>query len=150
MTKRCGDLIHPTFRNHLVLSLDHIPILINETAHEDLARTPNALAAVFLAEKLTAKNLEQTVDSIVAVSKEEEPEAREAVAGWFASYFGTEGTPHEIVAVLEDARRTRSMLQATLEKWKEEGREEGLQEGRTEGAAQAKIDLSRRMLERGA
>ncbi len=161
VTKRLGDLVHPLIPDHLILSLDHIPVLINEIPHEDLARMPNALAAVFLAEKLTEKNLEQTVRAIVAIIKEEEPEAREAVAGWFASYFGADGTPEEIVAALEDVRRTRSMLQATLESWKqegfetgrqqgrEEGLEAGLQRGRNEGAVEAKLELARRMLERG-
>ena len=48
---------------------------MNEIPHDNLARMPNAPAAVFLAKKLTAKNLERTVEAIVAIIKEEEPEA---------------------------------------------------------------------------
>ena len=97
------------------------------------------------------KHLGETIEEIVAIIKGEFPEARAAVAGWFRSYFRIKGTPEQIVTVLEDTGRTRTMLETTIERWKqqgvEEGLEKGLEKGRQEGLQQATLAL--RLLRRG-
>lgn len=135
------EMVHRHISPKYILSLHYLPIIIRGISRKRLARIHNAVSAIFLAEKLDEKHLGQTIDEIVDIIRIEFLEARAAVAGWFRSYFRIEGTPEQIVTVLEDTGRTRSMLETTIEKWKQQGLEKG--------AEQATLNLARRLLKRG-
>ena len=143
------QMVHKQISPKYILSLHYLPIIIRGISRKKLARIHNGVSAIFLAEKLDEKHLDETINEIVDIKKTEFPEAKAAIAGWFRSYFQLAGTPDQIVTVLEDTGRTRSMLETTIEKWKQKGVEEGLERGRQEGLQEAKLTLAKRLLERG-
>ena len=148
-----NELINKNIPARYVPSFEYYLIVEKDIPDETLDKLSNLVAAVVYLEKQDEpEKLSAVVDKIVKFIQDEEIVDIRMFTNWLKKMFRSEMKSEEIDKI-RDIQEAKSMLTQLAEKIEQKGIEkgklEGKIEGKTEGLREGKIEMAKRMKEKG-
>lgn len=144
-----NELINKNIPARYVPSFEYYLIVEKDIPDETQDKLSNLVAAVVYLEKQDEpEKLSAVVDKIVKFIQDEEIIDIRMFTNWLKKMFRSEMKSEEIDKI-RDIQEAKSMLTQLAEKIEQKGIEKGKLEGKTEGLREGKIEMAKRMKEKG-
>ncbi len=156
VSSQLSDCIEPSIPADYIPHFKYFAVLENEIPKKNLINIKNALSGIFYIENSSNKELEENLDVLINIIKDENLEVVNILSSWFNNYLSyLEGIDrNEIQLKFSNILEVRNMFATrTLEhdkvvgqKFFEKGIEKGIEKGKQEGISEEKRRLARILL----
>ena len=138
------DMIEPNIPGKYIPKFHYYRVLENEIPKSSLVKIKNALAAVFYTETSSSEELQDEMDRLIELIRDEDMEVVQEFTRWLNNFLSTmmgEEAREGIVKKIESVMEVKFMLETKWKEYRERLREEGKGEKAREAA--------RKMLDKG-